>query len=287
MNSKLKKSILIGKGLSKQTLSKLNESEIDAIYSTIVEQVTQTTKQVKTTKIPSSTARTTGGVVDGISIKQDAAGNIIATQTEQELDEELDDEDALGALSMQTATGQELPHDASDEAPDGMDDDSDYDRKMVGMAESKKTKKPNPYAICTSTLGKEFGTTKRSEWTKSQMKKYERCKADIDESLKESKKPVSLLENEIFRIVEKHLPPKITKKDLMNYLSESPAVAPAKPQTKPDVKPGIKPGTKPRPSHPGKNPFPGEHPAPKASRPSPEQAKKEVINVILDLIKSN
>jgi len=82
--------------------------------------------------------------------------------------------------------------------------------------------------------------------------------------LKESKKPVSLLENEIFRIVEKkHLPPKITKKDLMNYLSESPAVAPAKPQTKPDVKPGIKPGTKPRPSHPGKNPFPGEHPAPK------------------------
>jgi len=31
---------------------------------------------------------------------------------------------------------------ASDEAPDGMDDDSDYDRKMLVWPESKKTKKP-------------------------------------------------------------------------------------------------------------------------------------------------
>lgn len=275
MNTKIKKSLLIGKGISSKTLSKLSESEINILYSTIVEQVTQTTKQVKTTKIPSSTARTTGGVVDGISIKQDAAGNIIATQTEQELDEDLED-----PMDFEKGSRSQDPHQVGPSTDDGF---GDYDDGTGEFNEMKKNKN-NPYAICTSTLGKEFGTTKRSEWTKAQMKKYERCKADIDESLNEGKKSVSLfLENEITRLVEKHLPPKITKKDLMNYLSEAPAVAPAKPQTKPDVKPG----TKPRPSHPGKNPFPGENPAPKASRPSPEKAKEEVINTILDLIKYN
>jgi hypothetical protein len=90
------------------------------------------------------------------------------------------------------------------------------------------------------------------------------------------------LETQIERIVEKHIPPRITKGDLMKVLSESePTTAPTKPKTKP----GTKPDTRPRPSHPGKNPNPGENPAPKAKKVSPEQAKDKVIDVIMNLLK--
>ena len=138
--------------------------------------------------------------------------------------------------------------------------------------------------------------------------------------MEEGKNPVSLfIETEIAKIVERNLPPRITKGDLLKYLSEanSPLTAPVKPITKPDTKPGTrpahpgknprpgeqidpkatspstaptkpitKPDTKPgvRPSHPGKNPRPGEQIDPKAGRISPEDAKQEVIDVILNLL---
>jgi hypothetical protein len=166
--------------------------------------------------------------------------------------------------------------------------------------------------------------------------------------LEEGKNPVSLfIENQIMKIVEKNLPPRITKGDLIRHLSEgenfatkhlqsfgkssNTETAPAKPKTSPTTKPGTKPqkpahpgknpnpgekeapkakakkevaeqnpavaptkpttkpttkpGTKPqRPAHPGKNPNPGEKESPKAKKISPEQAKKEVIDVIMQLL---
>jgi hypothetical protein len=47
------------------------------------------------------------------------------------------------------------------------------------------------------------------------------------------------------------------------------------------AKPGTKPSTRPRPSHPGKNPFPGENPSPKAMA---EKAKKDVMRIIKDIL---
>jgi hypothetical protein len=101
--------------------------------------------------------------------------------------------------------------------------------------------------------------------------------------LGEGKNPVSLfIESQIMKIVEKNLPPRITKGDLIRHLSEQgPATAPTKPATKPTTKPG----TRPRPKHPGQNPNPGVNPAPKAGKISPEEAKDKVIDVILNLLK--
>lgn len=48
----------------------------------------------------------------------------------------LTDKDALGVDVMQSVTGQESPHDEEDMAPDGMDDDSDNDRDMMGEEET-------------------------------------------------------------------------------------------------------------------------------------------------------
>ena len=65
---------------------------------------------------------------------------------------------------------------------------------------------------------------------------------------------------------------------------QSPSTAPSKPKTSPSTKPG-KPGTKPqKPPSPFKNPNPNENPAPKAKKISPENAKDEVIDVIIKLL---
>ena len=116
-----------------------------------------------------------------------------------------------------------------------------------GKKKSKKSE-PNPWAICHSQVGPK------------KTRKFERCVQAVKKSLKEGKNPVSLfLENEIMRIVEKHIPPRISKGDLLQYLSEDT-------ETKPKTKPTTKPTTKPKPKSPGHNPNPGENPAPKAKK---------------------
>lgn len=154
-----------------------------------------------------------------------------------------------------------------------------------GVGETKKKQKTNPWAVCTAQMGKEFGTTERSEWSKAQMKKYERCVKDVKKQVKESEDRTSeFLERKIQNIVEKHIPPRMTKKDFLIYLKEQqPDIAPSKPKTKPDTKPG-KPGEKPgERKNPFKNPNPGEQPGPKAKK-SKEMAKKEIIDLIKNIL---
>jgi hypothetical protein len=273
---------LIEKGLTSKTVSKLTESQIDVLHSKLIgEQVTQVPAK------PAYKVGPKGGNLPpnpkGYSLRQDPnTKEVVATASESEMKEtetdDITDKNALGADSLQNITGQDAPHDANDMAPDGMDDDSDDDRNAMGMTEGQES---NPWAICTAQLGKEFKTRDRSQWSPKQKSKYERCVKDVKNSLKEGKNPVSLfLENEIMKIVERNLPPRITKGDLVKYITENgPAVAPTKP--KPTVKPG-KPETRPRPSHPGKNPNPGVNPAPKAI--SPDKAKDKVIDLIINLL---
>jgi len=185
------------------------------------------------------------------------------------------------------------------------------------MGEAKKSKS-NPWAICTAQLKKEFGTSERSEWSKTQMKKYERCVMDIKGQSKKSMKEAniidSFIEDQLSKMVESHLNPKITKKDLLIHLREQdapttkPVVKPAKPTTKPtrrdnpfinpnpkvnpdpkantETKPVVKPAkptTKPtRRDNPFINPNPKVNPPAKAI--SPEKAKNAIINNIMQLL---
>ena len=239
---------LIDKGLSSKTVSKLTESQIDVLHLKLVgEQVTE---------VPAKTAYKVGpkgGSLPpnqkGYSVRQDPnTKEVIATAAESELGE--DDDFDLDA--DQAYTGQQGSHDEYQASDDGMDDDTspeNHDSKMIGMSEEKDNQ-PNPWAICHSQVG-----PKKS-------RKWERCVREVKKQLKEGKNPVSLfLETQIEKIVEKHIPPRITKGDLMKVISESePTTAPTKPKTKPTTKPTT------RPSHPGKNPNPGENPTPKAKK---------------------
>jgi hypothetical protein len=249
---------LIEKGLSSNTVSKLTESQINTLHSKLFTEVTMVSKD------DSGTINTLKSQKKPFEVYE-KDGEVKETETD-----DVDDKNALGADALQSLTGQDAPHDANDMAPDGMDDDSDDDRQMMGMSEEKK-EEINPWAICHSQVG-----PKKS-------RKWERCVRAVKKQLEEGKNPVSLfIESQIMKIVEKNLPPRITKGDLIKHLTEQgPATAPTKPSTKPTTKPG----TRPKPKHPGQNPNPGVDPSPKARKISPEEAKDKVIDVILNLLK--
>ena len=173
--------------------------------------------------------------------------------------------------ALNNPSGVPIPMDGKKvkKVPGGLEISDGYD-----LEESKKKNKKNPWAICHAKLGPRKNA------------KFESCVKQVKESLKEEKKEVtSFLENKIVDLLEKYLPPKITKGDLIKYLVEDkPAVAP-KPGTK-EPKPDTKNPPKIKPSHPGRNPNPKVNPAPKAKRKeiSPEVAKDEVLDLIKNIL---
>lgn len=267
---------LIEKGLSSKTVSKLTEGQISILHSKLLsEAVTQTT--TTSYNVPPADAEKgfTLPEVPGkkMTIQKTPQGGIKATPTE-EVNED-DDDDLVQQDLTQKITGQLPPEDQADETNDGMDDDTNPRNKnlsSVGMTEEKKDEKKNPWAICHAQLGPRKNA------------KFESCVKQVKKSLKEGKNPVTLfLEDKIMKLVESHIPPRITKKDLVSYLVEAePKVAP-KPGVK-EPKPGTKNPPKIKPSHPGKNPNPNVNPAPKAGKE--EEAKAKVIDTIVKILKN-
>jgi hypothetical protein len=138
---------------------------------------------------------------------------------------------------------------------------------------TKKSKtKKNPWAICTSSLSDEFGTSERSEWSKKQMNKYERCVKGVKKTIDEGRNPYEfLIEEKMAEIVEKHLSPKISKADLLEAVRNKMISEQTAPTTKP------KPGTKPSPAtDPNFDPFinPDPDDQPEANSPEPTTKPK-------------
>ena len=294
---------LIDKGLSAKTVGKLTESQIETLHSKLIisEQVTE---------VPPPTPKKTykvgpkGGKVGNVMVSTDPNTKEVIVTTEEGEMKETDDVEVTTDPNKEIET--QDPKQVGPSSDDGFGDETDG----MGMFESEadlKPGQPNPWAICHAQVGPK------------KTRKFERCVKSVKKQLEEGKNPVSLfIETEIMKIVERNLLPRITKGDLLKYLSEAPTEAPTKPITKPGTKPTTrpshpgknprpgehidpkagepttaptkpitKPGTKPttRPAHPGKNPRPGEQIDPKAGRISPEDAKQEVIDVILNLLK--
>lgn len=206
---------LVEQGFSVQTLSKMNESQINALYKRVInEQGGIQKKELRGTEytIPRNVAQSTGANIGDMDITQTSTGDVKVVQK----------------------SGRE---------------------KELGEAKKKKTKGKNPWAICTATMGKEFGTTERSDWSKSQMEKYEKCVMGVKEKIKEGVDPQEyFLEEQIIEILESRLTPKMNKRDFLNNVysksiseaEEAPVKAPPKPKT--PTKPG-KPDTPFKPKH--------------------------------------
>lgn len=192
---------LLESGVSTKLLSTLSDKQINSLYKRMVSEVTMVSKDDSETIKKMQDAKQPYEVYEDDQLDQDIQ-NADYGDTDQ-------DEKQQGPANY-----------GNNPANDKKMDDNDVDG--MGMMEGKKkSKEQNPWAICTAQLGKEFKTRERSEWSPKQMAKYERCVKDVKQSLKESKKPlVSLIENEIMSMVEKHITPKITKNDLLKQIKE-------------------------------------------------------------------
>jgi hypothetical protein len=234
---------LIENGLSSKTVSKLNESQIDVLHKKLVEE------QINVSKTDTATIT---------KLKNEKKPFQVY---EKELDEE---EEVTVDPNKETET-----QDANQVGPSSDDGFGGEDDGM-GMFESEadlKPGQPNPWAICHAQVGPK------------KTRKFERCVQSVKKQLEEGKNPLSLfLENEISKLVEKHIQPKMTKGELLKYLSEGDRKKddekPPKEKTKPkpqddpwteteveepwreiDIIP-ITPKIEPRKRHPFKNPFP-------------------------------
>ena len=264
---------LLNKGFKFDTLKMLNETQIETLHNTVVEQ-----NDLKT--------RIQGAKEELAGVDQ-MVNNIAAKLGEED---NLDDEDALGADALQGLTGQEAPHDEKDMAPDGMDDDSDNNRSEMGEEEIKekfrsKAQQGYLFAKCEEE-GRNSNWCKMADEfaadTKNWKKLPEKVKAEEIRQIEES----------IVSLVKKYVPKTMSKKDLMDLLKESPGTkeapvktptrtkperkTPYKPKHKPAPKAGetetapsrVKPGTIEKPER--KTPYKPKH------KPAPKAGKKEL-----------
>jgi len=179
-NKKIKQ--LMERGLSHKLLLTMNEGQINQLHKMMVSEITMVPK-------------TDTATID--KLKNEKKPFEVYEQGV-----EVDKSDSkLGQTTQE-------PHQV--QAPDGMDDEGDDGiDKEEDISEAKKKSKYNPYAICTSSVGRE------------DKKKFERCVMDIKRNIKEGKNPyLPIVESSLLRMVEKHISPKISKIDLLNTLSE-------------------------------------------------------------------
>jgi len=362
---------LINHGFKTSTLLKLNENQIDLLYSKLLESKKENkeavTKTSTTTTFDPSNDTDRKALEDmlgkkGVPTTVDPATKKVTVVSEEGDVDDVDDENALGKDSLQSYTGQELPHDANDMSPDGMDDDSDNDRKMMGMSEDEmkeemdflmgvdeeisekfesKAQQGLFWARCNKCsdknckwckMAKEFSkSTSKKQYEKMPEKKHP--EKTVNYKKKETKENYmdmvakgvtnnfrkklddvrvgvsydnvseEKLEKNIMKLVEKHILPKMSKKDLISFITEQgtkekekertkekekekerkhdnpykpkegPKPAPKAKKEKVDEQPApvktppkTKPTTKPnKPSTPYK-PKPGPKPAPKAKK---------------------
>lgn len=287
MKTKEKIVKLVEMGLSPTTVVKLNENQMEALLEklAILEQGAVMISAEKATQDPGKL--------------KDLTSRGINVRIETEMTE--DDMDYMG--SAQGGATTQAPHQV--QAPDGMSDlgDTEIDKKE-DMSEEEKDEN-NPWAICHSQLGPKKNA------------KFERCVRQVKKSLKEGKSPMDFfIEEEIVSLVENYLEPKMSKSEILDMIAEQGVIRRSvyKPKSKKGksirmsrpigdlgmlqsmgeaetetapVKPTTKPGTRPsiRPAHPGKKPFEGPNPKPKASRKEMEDAKKDVLQLIQTILR--
>jgi hypothetical protein len=274
---------LIRVGLSKELLKNLSEGQVNQLHRRMISEQDKGSVMLK----------------KGIDPKQYTDKGINVTVVEKEIDEDDTVEKDPFELSSTQDKRQVGPSDYGDNptVDKEMDDD---DADGMGMMETeigegkKKKSKFNPWAICTSSVGRK------------NKDKFERCVKDVKRNVREGKNPYQVIvEMSLEKMVEKHVSPRMTKGDLLKTLSEQGIIRrpmtnmsigfvedkmdkPTKKSYTSTVKeqgtktapPVVKPGTKEKPktSDPFKNPK--HQPKPKANANIDEQGTQTAPPVV-------
>ena len=269
MNTNQKKLKLIGHGLKASTLNKLTEGQVDALFGKLQEQVTTTTKQVKTITVPQNIAKSTGADIGNVNVKTDVNGNVIAT--------EMTEDDTLNVVQDPDATEDGM----------GMFEEKEIDEKFESKKQQKyffakcgdgKTKEQKKWCKMADEFAKKTNFAKLPEkkketkeefnfgdYTKKVLSTVTKLNSDnlnkVNPVVKGMGNPSGIvfseseIEKQIMRLVEKHITPKMSKHDVLSLIEGDTKTAPAKPKEKEKVKPG----------HPFK-PDPDKKGAPKAMK---------------------
>jgi hypothetical protein len=245
MNTNQKKLKLIGHGLKASTLNKLTEGQVDALFGKLQEQVTTTTKQVKTIKVPQNIAKTTGADIGNVNVKTDANGNVIATEMqENEIGEKFESKKQQKYFFSKCGDGKTKEQKKWCKMADEF-------AKKTNFAKLPEKKKETKEEFNFGDYGKKVISTV-TKLNSDNLNKVNPVVTGMGNPTTDIFSE-SEIEKQIMRLVEKHITPKMSKQDLLSLIEGDTKTAPAKPK--------VSPGTKPK--HPFK-PDPDKKGAPKA-----------------------
>lgn len=302
MKTNQKQLKLIKYGLKPSTVTKLNESQVESLYKRLVESKDETKEQV--TPLPpkqSYKVGDKGGALPpsdkGYAIKKNTDNTVTATPMEES--EDMDSQ-------MNWLMGDKETQDPIQAGPTGDGDpNSIQEKEMMEAFESKKqqkyffakcgdgkTKEQKKWCkmadeFASKTNFKKLPEKKKEETKEGGMSNLNKKIASAYAGVMKNKLNTmsenrtfgeSEIEKQIMKLVEKHITPKMTKKEFLNLVKEqSPRTAP----TTPGVKPGIDTPSKPsKPATPYK-PKPGVKPSPKAKKQVPNWLSFNSIGIKL------
>lgn len=247
MKNNKKVIFLIENGLSTKTISNMSESQIDLLFEKFRKMKKEESKeQVQQQQTTKTIVGPAGGNVEikpgqkSVSLKPvpNSPGSMEVIEKELSEDEtdDVTSSNAQGDVELQKYTGQEAPHMANDMAPDGMDDDSDNDRSNMGMSESRINEKFESKAQqglfwarcnkCSSKnckwckMAKEFSDSTTKKEYKDMPEKLHPNKTVKYKKKKTNEDVQRFLEYKIFEMVDSHIQPKMTKKDLVEAIKK-------------------------------------------------------------------
>jgi hypothetical protein len=253
MKNNKKINFLIESGVSKNTISKMNENQINLMIKRFKNLKKQENKeQVEQQSKVTTTVGPDGGVVklkpgqQSLSLKpvpnKPGTMEVVDKEiTEGDVDD-VSSSNALGKVALQDYTGQESPHDETGMQDDGMGDDSGEDRSMMGMVESEINEKFESkaqqglfWARCNKCLDKKCKWCKMAkEFSDSTSKKqYKKMpeKKHPEKTVKYKKKKTNeetqkYLENKILKMLEEEKRKQMKKRKSKNIILKNPKKVP-------------------------------------------------------------
>ena len=257
---------LLNHGFSNSLLSSLNERQVDSLYQRLDESKKENNETVMVSKTNSPEIDNLKKQGKTFEVYEDDDTDIaLALQSKETNEQETDDGDVLLAMNdpemAVTFGAQDLGEKFESKKQ------QKYFWYKCGDGKTKEQKKWCKMAKEFSDSTKNFSKLpeKKKKETKEEFgmgdytKKLSSVLANNLEKAAYNMKPVvkfgeSVLEKKISNLVEKHLPPKMSKKDLVNMINE------AGKEVETPVKPDVKP-ERPKPQTPYQ---PKHKPAPKA-----------------------
>jgi len=256
---------LINHGFSGNLLSDLNEGQINALHSRLSEQVTTKIEQTKTTTVPENIAKTTGADIGNVNVKTDPNGNVIAT--------EIGEDATLNVVNDPEATEDGM------DIPEGKELREKFESKkqqkyFFAKCGDGKTKEQKKWCKMAEEFAEKTNFKKLPEKKKETKETFDmgdyykillRTAAGLNKkNLNQISPSVSMgeseLEKRIVRLVEKHITPKMSKKDFLSLVSEQGTKEKERTKEKEKEKTKEKPGTPYKPKEgPAKAPKAHKH----------------------------